>query len=94
MIRNLADDLKLHRGNMGVRAAAGEIGISTTTLSRIETGAEPAPQTIDKVAAWLGRRTEDYTAMGSLLKPRVSTKVTVTAEAILKANSRYMASAV
>ena len=77
-----------------MRAAAGEIGISTTTLSRIETGAEPTPQTLYKVAAWLGRRSEDYTAMGSLLKPRASTKVMVTAEAILKANSRYIASAV
>jgi transcriptional regulator with XRE-family HTH domain len=42
------------RGSMGVRAAAGEIGISAATLSRIENGRVPDLETLKKVCAWLG----------------------------------------
>jgi transcriptional regulator with XRE-family HTH domain len=39
---------------MGIRAAAGEIGISPATLSRIEHGRVPDLETLRKVCAWLG----------------------------------------
>jgi len=39
---------------MGVRAAAGEIGISPATLSRIENGRVPDLDTLKKVCTWLG----------------------------------------
>jgi transcriptional regulator with XRE-family HTH domain len=41
------------RGSMGIRAAAGEIGISPATLSRIEHGGVPDLETLRKVCVWL-----------------------------------------
>jgi transcriptional regulator with XRE-family HTH domain len=42
------------RGSMGIRAAAGEIGISPATLSRIENERVPDLETLKKVCTWLG----------------------------------------
>ena len=39
---------------MGVREAAREIGISPTTLSRIENGNVPDLQTFKKICDWIG----------------------------------------
>ena len=50
----LGQMLQRKRGSMGVRAAAGEIGISPATLSRIENGRVPDLDTLKKVCAWLG----------------------------------------
>ena len=46
--------LQQKRGSMGIRAAAGEIGISPATLSRIEHGSLPDLETLGKVCRWLG----------------------------------------
>lgn len=41
------------RGSMGIRAAAGEIGIGAATLSRIERGHVPDLATLTKICEWL-----------------------------------------
>lgn len=41
------------RGNAGIRKAAKEIGISPTTLSKIENGHLPDEKTIQKLCQWL-----------------------------------------
>ena len=58
--------LARRRGNMGVRAAAREIGISPSTLSRIENGHVPDVATLEKVCAWLGEDTSKFTGLGNL----------------------------
>lgn len=50
----LGNLLQQKRGSMGIRAAAGEIGISPATLSRIEHGSLPDLDTLRKVCRWLG----------------------------------------
>ncbi|KLE31990.1 helix-turn-helix domain-containing protein [Aurantiacibacter gangjinensis] len=54
------------RGSMGVRAAAREIGISPTTLSKIESGHIPDQVTLKKVCDWIGEEVTKFTAMGGL----------------------------
>lgn len=54
------------RGKMGVRAAAREIGISPSTLSRIENGHVPDVGTLEKVCSWLGEETSRFTGIGNL----------------------------
>ena len=51
--KTLGQMLQRKRGSMGIRAAAGEIGISAATLSRIENGRIPDLETLKKVCAWL-----------------------------------------
>ena len=41
------------RGTKGVREAAGEIGISSATLSRVENGKLPDLETFSKICKWL-----------------------------------------
>ena len=48
------------RGNQGLRAAAREIGISPTTLTRIERGGEPDVPTLQKLCDWLGMASEAF----------------------------------
>ena len=43
------------RPRMGIRAAAKEIGLSPTTLSRIERGEAPDHKTLNTVWGWLTR---------------------------------------
>ena len=50
----LPSRLRDRRGNMHVRAAASEIGISPTTLVKIERGGEPSMKTLVKLRRWLG----------------------------------------
>ena len=54
------------QGSMGVRAAAREIGISPTTLSKIVNGHIPDQATLKKVCDWIGEEVTKYTAMGGL----------------------------
>ncbi|MEX0957221.1 MAG: helix-turn-helix transcriptional regulator [Rhizobiaceae bacterium] len=54
------------RGSMGIRAAAREIGISPTTLSKIENGHVPDQATLQKVCDWIGEEVTKFTAMGGL----------------------------
>ena len=42
------------RGDRGIRAAASEIGISPSTLSRVENGHLPDLENYRKICAWLG----------------------------------------
>lgn len=65
-IEDLGSMLARRRGNMGVRAAAKEIGISPTTLSRIENGHVPDIGTLDKVCVWLGEEPSKFTGVGNL----------------------------
>ena len=51
--KTLGKLLQQKRGSMGIRAAAGEIGISAATLSRIEHGRVPDLDTLRKVCQWL-----------------------------------------
>ncbi len=51
---------------MGVRATAAEIGISPTTLSRIERGHIPDVGTLEKVSAWLGEEAEKFVGVAGL----------------------------
>ena len=53
-LKGLGNLLLQKRGSMGVRAAAGEIGISPATLSRIEHGHVQDIETLGKVCRWLG----------------------------------------
>jgi len=63
---NLASLVLQTRGSMGIRAAAKEIGISPTTLSRIERGHIPDIKTLDKVCAWIGEDPAKFTAIGGV----------------------------
>ena len=65
-IEELAPMVLRRRGNMGVRAAAAEIGISPTTLTRIEKGHVPDVATLDKLSAWLGEEASKFTGVGDL----------------------------
>lgn len=58
--------LARRRGNMGLRAAAKEIGISPSTLSRIEKGHVPDVGTLEKVCDWIGEETTKFTGVGNL----------------------------
>lgn len=42
------------RGDQGVRAAAKEVGVSPSTLSRVENGHLPDLENFRKICTWLG----------------------------------------
>lgn len=65
-LEELAGLIRQHRGSMGIRAAAAEIGISPTTLSRIENGHIPDMQTLEKVCRWIGKDPTQFTGIGGL----------------------------
>ncbi len=65
-IKELAPLVLKRRGNMGVRAAAAEIGISPTTLTRIEKGHVPDVGTLEKLSKWLGEEPSRFTGVGDL----------------------------
>ncbi|MBT3557765.1 MAG: helix-turn-helix domain-containing protein [Planctomycetaceae bacterium] len=65
-IEKLAPLLLQRRGNMGIRAAAAEIGISPTTLSRVEKGNIPDVGTLEKICTWLGEESAKFTGIGGL----------------------------
>jgi transcriptional regulator with XRE-family HTH domain len=65
-IEELAGLVQKKKGSMGVRAAAAEIGISPTTLSRIERGHIPDLVTIEKVCAWIGQDPAKFSGIGGL----------------------------
>ena len=65
-IDKLAQFVVRTRGSMGIRAAAKEIGISPTTLSRIERGHVPDLRTLDKVCEWVGEDPAKFTGIGGL----------------------------
>ena len=65
-IKDLAPLVLRKRGNQGVRAAAREIGISPTTLTRIEHGHVPDMGTLEKLCVWLGKEPAQFTGVGAL----------------------------
>lgn len=52
------------RGSMGIRAAAREIEISPTTLSRIEHGHVPDLKTLQKICDWMDEDPADFIGSG------------------------------
>lgn len=71
---NLSAKVKQKRGNLGLRAAADQIGITHTTLSRVESGKLPDMNTFEKLCAWLGMEPNDFftvsnTALGMAQTP-------------------------
>lgn len=65
-LEELGELVLQRRGSMGVRAAAHEIGISPSTLSRVERGHVPDVATIDKICSWLGEDSTKFTGVGDL----------------------------
>lgn len=65
-INDLGNLVLKKRGNMGVRAAAKEIGISPTTLTRVEKGGVPDVGTLNKITTWLGEDPAQFTGVGDL----------------------------
>lgn len=65
-IEKIGGLLAKYRGNMGLRAAAKEIGISPSTLSRIENGHVPDVATLEKVCQWIGEDTAKFTGIANL----------------------------
>ena len=65
-IEKLAQLVVRTRGSMGIRAAAKEIGISPTTLSRIERGHIPDLKTLGRVCEWIGEDPAKFTGIGGL----------------------------
>lgn len=65
-LKDLADLVVRKRGSMGVRAAAREIAISPTTLSKVEKGHIPDQVTLGKICDWVGEEVTGFTALGGL----------------------------
>lgn len=65
-IEELAQLVLRTRGSMGIRAAAKEIGISPTTLSRVERGHVPDLKTLEKICDWIGVDSAKFTGIGGL----------------------------
>ena len=53
-IAELGRLLKEHRGPLSLRQAAVEAGVSFSTLTRVEAGAQPDLATFTRLCAWLG----------------------------------------
>lgn len=65
-MRDLAGLVLKARGSMGIRAAAREIGVSPTTLSKVEKGHIPDQVTLNKICVWIGEDATKFTAIGGL----------------------------
>jgi transcriptional regulator with XRE-family HTH domain len=63
------------RGDVGVRAAAKEVGISAATLSRVERGYLPDLETFGKICKWLG--VDPGQALGVTASPPATPRVAV-----------------
>ncbi len=53
-LENLGRLVRERRGQRGIRAVATEIGISHSTLSRVEQGHLPDLENYQKICTWLG----------------------------------------
>jgi len=63
-IVKLSEMIKSKRGNVGLRTLGAQIGISASTLSRIELGNLPDIDTYIKLCNWLDVSTEFFTITG------------------------------
>ncbi len=70
-IEQLGAELKKERGGRGLREVAADIGISTATLSRIESGRQPDLETFSKVCKWL--RVDAGAILGCSAEPLIET---------------------
>lgn len=72
-LETLGVNLAQFRGSkgIGIREAAREIGISPTTLSRIESGNIPDLQTFKKICNWIGADPSSVLGSNSLNSNRV-----------------------
>ena len=52
--------IRERRGSDGVREAAKQIGISPSTLSRVENGKQPDLATFQKLCQWMGVNPSDF----------------------------------
>lgn len=52
-MEELSLKVRAKRGNLGIRAVAKEIGISHTTLARVESGKHPDLKTFGLICKWL-----------------------------------------
>jgi transcriptional regulator with XRE-family HTH domain len=68
-LENLGRLVREKRGQRGVRAVAAEIGISHSTLSRVEQGHLPDLENYQKICTWLGLEVAVVTGIS---KPAVS----------------------
>lgn len=74
-LENIGREVIDKRANTGIRAMAAEIGISPSTLSRIENGHLPDLDTFRKVCEWLGANPGDV--LGSKASSSNSQQTTV-----------------
>ena len=58
-LENLGRLIRKKRGDRGVREVAKEIGISHSTLSRVEQGHLPDLENYERICKWLGIRATD-----------------------------------
>jgi transcriptional regulator with XRE-family HTH domain len=59
-VEALGQLVKEHRGPLSIRQAAEEAGVSFSTLSRVEAGAQPDLATFLRLCAWLGEPPERF----------------------------------
>ena len=64
-VEELGRLIKTHRGNQSIRQAAAEIGISFSTLSRVEAGAQPDLTTFMQLCDWLQVPPERFLRSGA-----------------------------
>ena len=67
-VEDLARLLKDRRDTKGIglRAAAGEAGVSFNTFARVEKGHVPDIETFSRLARWIGRSPADFLGQGSI----------------------------
>jgi transcriptional regulator with XRE-family HTH domain len=64
----LVTHIKRRQASRGLRAVAGEIGVSPATLSRVENGKAPDLENFSKICHWLG--TDPAIYLGVSTRPR------------------------
>jgi transcriptional regulator with XRE-family HTH domain len=64
-VEELGQLIKAHRANQSIRQAAEDAGISFSTLSRVEAGAQPDLATFLRLCAWLGVPPERFFRAGA-----------------------------
>lgn len=62
-MQDLGRLLTAKRGSRGVRAAALDAGVSSSTFSRVENGHIPDLETFAKLCMWLGRDPKEFLGM-------------------------------
>jgi transcriptional regulator with XRE-family HTH domain len=65
-LENLGRLVREKRGSRGVRAVAAEIGISHSTLSRVEQGHLPDLENYQKICTWLGLEVAAVTGISKI----------------------------